>query len=61
MHIKYIIITIINTYNWEWIESMKMISIQLKITKQGRKGEQRIPHLLCSNDHNTPHRGDELG
>ena len=28
MHIKYIIITIINTYNWEWIESMKMINIQ---------------------------------
>ena len=40
---------------------MKMISIQLKITKQGRKGEQRIPHLLCSNDHNPSHRGDELG
>ena len=33
----------------------------IKITKQGRKGEQRIPHLLCSNDHNTSHLGDELG
>ena len=28
MHIKYIIIIIVNTYNWVGIESMKMISIQ---------------------------------
>ena len=28
MHIKYIIIIIVNTYNWVGLESMKMISIQ---------------------------------
>ena len=38
-----------------------MIGLQLSFTKQGRKEKQRIPHLLCSNDHTTPHLGDELG
>ena len=37
MHIKYIISTIINTYNWEWIESMKMISIQLKLLNKAAR------------------------
>ena len=37
MHIKYIIITIVNTYNWEWIESMKMISIQLKLLNKAAR------------------------
>ena len=37
MYIKYIIITIINTYNWEWIESMKMTSIQLKLLNKAAR------------------------
>ena len=37
MHIKYIIITIINTYNWNGIESMKMISIQLKLLNKAAR------------------------
>ena len=37
MHIKYIIITIVNTYNWVWIESMKMVSIQSKLLNKAAR------------------------
>ena len=37
MHIKYIIITIVNTYNWVWIESVKMISIQSNLLNKAAR------------------------
>ena len=38
-----------------------MISLQLRLPNKAKREKQRIPHLLCNNDHNTPHLGDELG
>ena len=37
MHIKYIIIIIVNTYNWVGIESMKMISIQSELLNKAAR------------------------
>ena len=38
-----------------------MISLQLGLPNKATREKQRIPHLLCSNNHNAPHLGDELG
>ena len=38
-----------------------MMSLQLGLPNKAAREKQRIPHPLCSNNHNTPHLGDELG